>query len=69
MIEVIDHLLATPDVKEPIALTQPKVLYEFADPALQELSAGQKALLRMGPDNETRVKAKLREIRKALLRE
>ncbi len=69
VIEVIDHLLATPDVKEPIALTQPKVLYEFADPALQELSAGQKVLLRMGPDNETRVKAKLREIRKALLRE
>ena len=69
VIEVIDHLLATPDVKEPIVLTQPKVLYEFADPALQELSAGQKVLLRMGPDNETRVKAKLREIRKALLRE
>jgi hypothetical protein len=69
VIEVIDHLLATPDVKEPIALTQPKVLYEFADPALQELSAGQKVLLRMGPENETRVKAKLREIRKALLHE
>ena len=67
--EVIDHLLAAPEVKGPIALAQPKVLYEFVDPALQELSAGQKILVRMGPDNEARVKAKLREIRKALQHE
>ena len=67
--EVIDHLLTTPDGKGPIALAQPKVLYEFADPALEDLSAGQKMLLRMGPDNEARVKAKLREIRKALQHE
>ncbi len=64
--EVIDHLLSTPDITGPVALTQPKVLYEFADPQLQELSAGQKLLVRMGPDNEARVKAKLREIRKLL---
>jgi Protein of unknown function (DUF3014) len=64
--EVIDHLLATPDVTGPIALTQPKVLYEFADPQLQELSAGQKMLVRMGPENAARVKVKLREIRKLL---
>jgi hypothetical protein len=67
--EVIDHLLATPDAAGPIALTQPKVLYEYADPSLQDLSAGQKMLLRMGPDNEAHVKAKLREIRKLLHRE
>lgn len=67
--EVIDLLLATPDVTGPIALTQPKVLYEFADPQLQELSAGQKILVRMGPDNEARVKVKLREIRKLLQRQ
>jgi hypothetical protein len=67
--EVIDLLLATPEVTGPIALTQPKVLYEFADPQLQELSAGQKILLRMGPENEARVKVKLREIRKLLQRQ
>jgi len=66
--EVIDHLLAAPEVKGPIALTQPKVLYEFADPALQDLSAGQKMLVRMGPENEAKVKAKLREIKRALTR-
>ena len=42
LVEVIDHLLATPDVPAPIALAQPKVFYEFADPALEQRSAGQK---------------------------
>jgi len=66
--EVIDNLLAAPDIKGPITLTQPKVLYEFADPALQDLSAGQKMLVRMGPDNEAKVKTKLRELKQALTR-
>jgi hypothetical protein len=66
LVEVIDHLLATPDVPAPIDLTQPKVLYEFADPSLEQRSAGQKMLIRMGPVNESRVKAKLRDIRRAL---
>jgi hypothetical protein len=66
--EVIDHLLATPDVRGPIALVQPKVMYEYADPTLQDLSAGQKMLVRMGPENEAKVKAKLRELKKALTR-
>jgi len=66
LFEVVDHLLAAPDVTGQLALTQPKVLFEFADPALQELSAGQKILVRMGPANAARVKAKLRDIKKAL---
>jgi hypothetical protein len=66
LIAVIDHLLATPDLDAPAALTQPNVLYEFADPALESRSAGQKMLLRSGPANEATIKAKLREIRAAL---
>ena len=66
LVEVIDHLLATPDVPTPIDLSQPKVLYQFADPSLEQRSAGQKMLIRMGPVNEARVKAKLREIRHAV---
>lgn len=66
MVQVIDHLLAAPDVPAPVALVQPKVLYQFADPALEQLSAGQKMMIRMGPVNESHVKAKLRQIRKAL---
>ena len=63
LVAVIDHLLATPQVNAPIALVQPKVLYEYADPELEALSAGQKAMIRMGPDNASVLKAKLREIR------
>jgi hypothetical protein len=66
LVEVIDHLLATPEPAGPLRLRQPKVLYEFADPALEELSAGQKTMLRIGKDNRERVKAKLREIRAAI---
>ena len=66
LVEVIDHLLATPEPAGPVRLTQPKVLYEFADPALEELSSGQKMMLRIGKDNRERVKAKLTEIRAAV---
>jgi DUF3014 family protein len=66
--EVIDHLLATPEPPRTVALVQPKVLYDYADPALADLSAGQKILLRMGPENEAKVKAKLSEIKRALSR-
>ena len=33
LVEVIDHLLATPEVAGPIRLTQPGVFYQFADPS------------------------------------
>lgn len=68
LVEVIDHLLATPEPAGPLRLAQPKVLYTFADPELEALSEGRKILLRMGPDNAARVKAKLREIRAAVTR-
>ena len=67
VVEVIEHLLAAPDVQEPVQLIQPRVLYEFADPKLEGLSVGQKTLVRMGAENSTKVKAKLREIREALV--
>jgi hypothetical protein len=67
LVVVIDDLLRAPDVQGPIELTQPKVFYEYADPKLESLSAGQKLLLRMGPANEAIMKAKLREFRKAIV--
>jgi hypothetical protein len=67
LIEVIDHLLAAPEVQDPIALAQPGVQYEFADPTLESRSAGQKALIRLGSDNAKVVKDKLRELRSALV--
>jgi hypothetical protein len=66
LINVLDHLLATPQVKGPIKLIQPKVLYEYADFKLEQLSSGQKLLIRMGPDNAAIIKAKLTEFRSAI---
>jgi hypothetical protein len=62
-IAAIDDLLATPDIEGPIALQRPNVFYEYADPELEARSVGQKALLRMGPENAAVIKAKLRDVR------
>jgi hypothetical protein len=67
LFETIDDLLAAPELHGPVKLTQPKVLYAFADPDLEQRSAGQKIMMRMGADNEAKVKAKLRELRRALV--
>jgi hypothetical protein len=63
---VIDELLATPEVSPPVRLIKPEAYYLFADKDLESLSAGQKILIRMGPENAARVKSKLTEIRAAL---
>jgi hypothetical protein len=63
LVVTIDNLLAAPDIVTDIALVRPNVMYQFADPKLEELSAGQKLMLRMGPVNAAIVKAKLRELR------
>ena len=78
LVEVIDHLLKTPefermpevrmrDIKGPAKPARPWENYEFADPTLASLSSGQKLLLRMGPVNERRLKARLREFRRELV--
>lgn len=63
VVEVIDHLLATPEPTGPLLLEQPKVLYRYADPDLESRSAGQKLLLRIGVDHARVVKQKLTEFR------
>lgn len=63
LVEVIDHLLETPEVTGPIRLTHPGMFYEFADPQLESRSAGQKILIRIGPENAAAVKRKLQELR------
>ncbi|HWG71008.1 MAG TPA: DUF3014 domain-containing protein [Steroidobacteraceae bacterium] len=66
LVRVIDSLLATPQPHPPIELVRPNVMYQFADPALESLPAGQKLLIRMGPENAAAVTAKLRELRSAI---
>ncbi len=77
MVAVIDRLLATPepaqpptvrkvDIKGEVAGPQGSNFYEFADPAYDRLTAGQKLLLRMGTDHARKVKAQLRAFRAAI---
>lgn len=71
LVAVIDHLLLTPEPQSPVAIRvvevrgeipaeRPWVRYEYADARLQALSAGQKLLVRVGPENAQRLKAALR---------
>lgn len=66
LVVAIDDLLAAPELSGPIKLVKPGLHYEFADPALEARSAGQKLMIRMGRDNAVLVKAKLREIRRVV---
>ncbi|MGH8121060.1 MAG: DUF3014 domain-containing protein [Gammaproteobacteria bacterium] len=65
-VQVLDHVLAAPEIRVPIKLVRPKVFYQFADPELEALSAGQKLMIRIGPDNALRAKARIKELRQAL---
>lgn len=75
LVAVLDHLLLAPEPQGPLRVKltpvntdvpnlRPWVRYEFVDPALESLSSGQKILVRMGPANEVRAKALIRELRK-----
>lgn len=66
LISAIENLLETPEVPVPVEVYSDAVMYKYADERLESLSAPQKQLLRTGPDNMRRIKAKLREL-KALI--
>ena len=66
LVQVIDNLLAAPQPTDAIALVRPNVMYTYADPGLESRSAGQKLLMRMGPENAEVIKAKLTELRAAI---
>lgn len=66
LLEVIDHLLETPDVPGPIYLSKPEAVYLFEEPELEAMTAGQKILVRMGSVNASVVKEKLAELRQGI---
>lgn len=49
-----------------VRVVRAKPVYEYADKRLEALTPAQKQLLRMGPANQRRIQAKLREIQTAL---
>ncbi len=68
LVQVIDHLLQTPLPSVPLAVVNDPVhgKFRFVDPALESLSVGQKALLRLGPTQAAAVKVQLRALRAGL---
>jgi hypothetical protein len=62
----IIEMLEVPVVERGVELVPHGAVYAFADERLQALSAAQKQLLRMGPQNVRMVQNKLREIAAAL---
>jgi len=67
LVEVIDHLLAAPEPKGNQQLIPAKEGYVYANPALEQLSVGQKFMMRVGLENEGRLKTKLRALRDAVV--
>lgn len=67
LVEVIDHLLAAPEPKGNQQLIPAKEGYVYANAALEQLSVGQKFMIRVGPENEGKLKAKLWALREAVV--
>jgi hypothetical protein len=80
VVHVVDALLAAPEpksppqvrlqeVKGPYPSERPWVRYEYVDPELESLDAGQKIMVRVGPENERVLKHKLAEVRQLLVQQ
>lgn len=67
LIASIDNILAAPDAQGDLLLVRPKVFYQYADPALEQLPQTHKLMLRMGSENARSVKASLRQLRARLV--
>jgi hypothetical protein len=66
VVRLIGGVLKTPRPTEPIHLVKLARTYKFADQKLEDLSAGQKLLIRMGPKNSARARTLLRALRDQL---
>ncbi len=65
IIEAINVLLETPVPESLVQVDDDSVMYTYHDSSLEALPPAQKQLLRMGPNNIERIKAKLREVKAA----
>jgi hypothetical protein len=64
--EAIGRLVAVPVPKGDLQVKPKGAMYVYADPELEALSASEKHLLRMGPENMRKVQVKLSELAGAL---
>lgn len=53
-------VISAPEIEGPYQLVKPSVMYLYADSAIENRNAVQKQLIRLGPENSSRFKDKLR---------
>ncbi|MEX0962746.1 MAG: DUF3014 domain-containing protein [Pseudohongiellaceae bacterium] len=62
----INRVLRTSDVEGPYQLVKPSVMYLYADANIENMEEVQKQLIRIGPENTEKLKAKLRQFAERL---
>lgn len=67
-IKAIDQLLSAPNIEGEIELIRPSVMFKYADPALEQSSASDKMMYRLGAENRRKFKAALRDFKTELAR-
>ena len=67
VLQAIDGLIDAPEIRDPVLVIRRDALYEFVDPNLEQLSVGQKFMIRLGPDNAAAIKNTLRALRGSIL--
>ena len=66
LLAALDRIAAVPVPEAPVLLNEHIMRYEYRDPALEELDAASKHLLRFGPDNQVRVQEAARGLAERL---
>ena len=67
LIRSLDYVLATPEPSEPLALKRKEAIFQYMDPTFEQLTPLQKQLLRMGPENSSKIKQQASALRQGLL--
>ncbi len=57
----ITNVIETADIEGPYQLVKPSVMYLYADASIENLQEVHKQLIRLGPDNTAKLKARLQE--------
>ena len=67
VLQAIDGLIDAPDIRDPVLVIRRDAFYEFVDPNLEQLSVGQKFMVRLGPENAAAIKTTLRALRQSIV--
>ena len=67
VLQAIDGLIDAPDIRDPVLVIRRDAFYEFVDPNLEQLSVGQKFMVRLGPENAAAIKSTLRALRESIV--